>query len=103
VHVSLDDFGTGYSSLGYLRRLPLDGVKIDRSLTPAADDHVGIGLVQGVIHLCHALGLEIVAEGVEEDAQEQLLARLGCDRLQGHHIGRPHRGDEAPELRAGRT
>ena len=90
VHLSLDDFGTGYSSLSYLRDLPLDSVKIDRSLitdiihTPRAAD-----LAAAIIDMGHALDLEVIAEGIETREQAALLQALGCDIAQGYYFARP--------------
>ncbi|HET9692518.1 MAG TPA: EAL domain-containing protein [Acidimicrobiales bacterium] len=87
VKVGLDDFGTGYSSLSYLRVFPLDFVKIDRSFVAeltARATGTGTAIVASVVHLSHALGMEVVAEGVETAAQAEQLATLGCDRAQGH-------------------
>jgi diguanylate cyclase (GGDEF)-like protein/PAS domain S-box-containing protein len=84
VKLSLDDFGTGYSSLAYLSRLPIRQIKIDRSFIAGLGerkDHET--LVRGIIRLGHALGLEIVAEGVEDDAQRRVLTALGCRLAQG--------------------
>jgi len=84
VQVGLDDFGTGYSSLGYLRQFPLDFVKIDRSfihdLVRTDSDRA---IVAATIGLCHALGLVVVAEGVETQGQLHVLESLDCDRMQG--------------------
>jgi len=84
VRVGLDDFGTGYSSLSYLRLFPLDFVKIDRSFVHEID-HTGTAraIVAAIIDLSHALGMAVVAEGVETEAQVGLLVELGCDRAQG--------------------
>ena len=91
VHLVLDDFGTGYSSLHRLRGLPIDGLKIDRSFvedltTPGSPSEL---LVGGVVRVCAALGVGVVAEGVETDAQRDQLARLGCLLAQGFLLARP--------------
>src|SRR5439155_8090570 len=90
VEVGLDDFGTGYSSLAYLRQFPLDFVKIDRSFvqgltTTAGED----AIVAAIVGLAHAIGLYVVAEGVETAGQLEALNRLGCDRAQGFLLARP--------------
>lgn len=85
VTVSLDDFGTGYSSLSYLKRFPVDAIKIDKSfISDLADDEDSARLVQAVIGMTHSLGLKLVAEGVETEAQIDLLRAWGCDQYQGH-------------------
>ena len=90
VRLSIDDFGTGYSSLAYLKRLPVDELKIDRSfVTNMERDLDDARIVQSTIGLAHNLGLTVVAEGVETDKAWALLARLGCDEGQGYGIGRP--------------
>ncbi|GIF45047.1 putative bifunctional diguanylate cyclase/phosphodiesterase [Actinoplanes xinjiangensis] len=90
VRIAIDDFGTGYSSLGYLRDLPVDILKIDRSLMPAGeDDHRQIALVRTVVDLARSLSLTTVAEGVETAFHATLLQELGCDRGQGYHFARP--------------
>ncbi|MBP8272005.1 MAG: EAL domain-containing protein [Sphaerotilus sp.] len=95
VHLSIDDFGTGYSSLAYLKRLPVDELKIDRSfVTNMERDLDDARIVQSTIGLAHNLGLTVVAEGVETDKAWALLARLGCDEGQGYGIGRPMPSDE---------
>jgi len=88
--VGLDDFGTGYSSLGYLRRLPLDFIKIDGTLTSDIDgDQEGRAIVKAIITMADALALDVIAEGIETDAQARTLADLGCSYAQGFHFGRP--------------
>ena len=90
VQISVDDFGTGYSSLAYLRDLPVDELKLDRSFVfPMADDPRAAALVAATIDLAHNLGLRMVAEGVETDIAYTELARLGCDQAQGYYMSRP--------------
>ncbi|SFK91662.1 putative bifunctional diguanylate cyclase/phosphodiesterase [Geodermatophilus ruber] len=90
VRLSVDDFGTGYSSLSYLKRLPVQEVKIDRSfvisLREGGED---VAIVRAIIDLGRHLGLEVVAEGVEDQVTADLLAGMGCDIIQGWHLGRP--------------
>ena len=90
VHISIDDFGTGYSSLAYLRKLPAEELKIDRSfvldLETSSDARA---VVDAVVKLAQALGLKVVAEGVETEAQNQILRALGCDQLQGFLFAKP--------------
>ena len=90
VLISVDDFGTGYSSMSYLRRLPIDRLKIDRSfineITARADD---ASIVQAIVSLAHSLRLKVIAEGVETIAQLDFLKRIGCDQYQGFHFSRP--------------
>lgn len=84
VRVSVDDFGTGYSSFAYLRRLPADAIKIDRSFVVAiADSRADAALAESIVSMGRALGLEVIAEGVETAAQRDLLAGYGCDLMQG--------------------
>jgi diguanylate cyclase (GGDEF)-like protein len=94
VRTAVDDFGTGYSSLAYLNRLPLDAVKIDRSFIKNLLADTGTAtIVRTAIDLSHALGLEAVAEGVEDEALLQRLGHMGCDRVQGFFIARPMPAD----------
>jgi len=90
VTVAIDDFGTGYSSLAYLRRLPIDVLKIDRSFVVEAEaDANGQAIIQTILMLGKTLNLVVVAEGVETARQADLLRTLGCDLLQGYYFARP--------------
>ncbi|EGR7967439.1 EAL domain-containing protein [Vibrio vulnificus] len=89
-HLSIDDFGTGYSSLGYLQRLPVNELKVDKSfvlnMLENPNDKV---IVSSTIHLAHSLGLQVVAEGVESYALFESLKELGCDEIQGYCVSKP--------------
>jgi diguanylate cyclase (GGDEF)-like protein len=96
VRLSIDDFGTGYSSLAYLKRLPVDEVKLDKSfvlgLTSDPDD---AAIVRSTVELARNLGLRMVAEGVEDQATWDALAAMGCELAQGYHLARPMPADQA--------
>ena len=95
VHLVLDDFGTGYSSLAYLKHLPLDTIKIDRSFVNGLDnDDANLPIVEAVIALAHGLGIEVVAEGIETVEQLDRLRSLVCDRGQGYFYARPQPPEE---------
>jgi diguanylate cyclase (GGDEF)-like protein/PAS domain S-box-containing protein len=96
VSISIDDFGTGYSSLSYLKRFPVDKLKVDRSFTteiPGDADQCAI--VSAIVALAHALDIQVIAEGVETDAQRDFLRDCGCDYLQGYLTGKPADADTA--------
>jgi EAL domain-containing protein (putative c-di-GMP-specific phosphodiesterase class I) len=99
VRLAIDDFGTGYSSLSYLRRLPVSAVKIDRSfILDLGADHEGSTIVASVIGLAHALGMEIIAEGVESLEHVSVLLALECDHAQGYYFSPPVLPDAALDL-----
>jgi diguanylate cyclase (GGDEF)-like protein/PAS domain S-box-containing protein len=91
VAIAIDDFGTGYSSLAYLRRYPIDVIKVDKAFVDGLEDSdpKPTAVVAAVINLAHALGVVALAEGVETEAQHGALERLGCDQCQGYYFGKP--------------
>ncbi|TLY54217.1 MAG: EAL domain-containing protein [Gammaproteobacteria bacterium] len=99
LRVAIDDFGTGYSSLGYLAKLPVQALKIDRSfIISLLTDSTARTLVQTINSLAHTLGLEVIAEGVEEEEQAKALLLMHCDQIQGYLISRPVPFDEMTRL-----
>ena len=95
VTLSIDDFGTGYSSLAYLKRFPIDTLKIDKSfvlnLTEDADSRA---IALAIVSMAHSLRLKVIAEGVEDASQAKILAEMGCDEAQGYWYARPMAGDQ---------
>ena len=90
VRISLDDFGTGYTSLAQLKGLPVDKMKIDRCfIADLPHDRKSAAITRAIVQLAQGLGIQVVAEGVETDAQRRFLAEHGCDALQGHAISEP--------------
>lgn len=98
IKILLDDFGTGYSSLSYVNRLPIDKLKIDRSLIMNLEkDYKSTMIVKSIIKMAHSLDIRIVAEGIETEKQFEILKKFGCDRIQGYFIGKPMEASEFEE------
>jgi len=90
ITISFDDFGTGYSSLNYLKKFPVDVLKIDRAFVrDIVPEKSGIAMISAMISLAHALNLEVVAEGVEEEAELKVLREQGCEYVQGYYFSKP--------------
>ena len=101
VKVWLDDFGTGFSGLSHLRRVPVDGVKIDRSfIADVLRDPDDLALTSAIIAMAHSLGIQVVAEGVEKEGQYAILRERGCDMAQGYWLGHPMHNEEFIRLLA---
>ena len=96
--LSIDDFGTGYSSLSYLQQLPIDCLKIDRSFIREITEAKEGQIARAIAGLAHGLGLAVVAEGIETEAQERAARLWGCDQLQGFRYSPPVSADEIPRL-----
>jgi diguanylate cyclase len=101
IRIAVDDFGTGYSALSYLRRLPIDILKIDRSfITHIQDDHESWIIGEALVRLGRALKLTVIAEGIETDGQHQALRQMACAQGQGFHFARPQDASRTAELLA---
>lgn len=99
IHISIDDFGTGYSSLGYLKKFPIDTLKIDQSFISDMDkDHDSETIVSLIISMAHTLNLKVIAEGVETKRQLTFLKKQKCDMLQGYLFSKPLPGNKFEEL-----
>jgi diguanylate cyclase (GGDEF)-like protein len=104
VQLVLDDFGTGYSSLSYLRNFPLDGVKVDRAFTDGlGGSERDAAIMRAIVEMCSALGLSVVAEGVESAAQLEQLEKLGCHHVQGYLLCRPMPAEQLTGFLASRV
>ncbi|KQT55248.1 MULTISPECIES: EAL domain-containing protein [unclassified Aureimonas] len=98
IHIAMDDFGTGYSSLGYLSRFPFDKVKIDQSFVRDLSKRENIAVVRAVVGLSKAMGISVIAEGVETRQQLETLLEEGCHEMQGYHFSRPRPIAELPQF-----
>jgi EAL domain-containing protein (putative c-di-GMP-specific phosphodiesterase class I) len=104
VRLALDDFGSGYSSLSYLQRLPFDKVKIDRSFVTSLDQSANGGvIIQAVVTVGRALGMDVVIEGIETEQQRVLAKLVGCNEMQGDLFARPAPPEEIERLLAEAT
>jgi diguanylate cyclase (GGDEF)-like protein/PAS domain S-box-containing protein len=101
IEINIDDFGTGYSNLGYLKRLPVSALKIDRTFVAMIDESGGSDeIVRAIVTLARNLGLKVVAEGVENETQLAVLKSLDCENAQGYYFARPMRRDQLLEFLA---
>ena len=99
VRLAIDDFGTGFSSLSYLKRFPVDILKIDRAFVDGLPDDKGdVSLVEAILAMTRSLELDAVAEGVEDEAQRDFLHRIGCTHMQGYYFAKPLPPEVLPEL-----
>jgi EAL domain-containing protein (putative c-di-GMP-specific phosphodiesterase class I) len=99
INLALDDFGTGYSALSYLRRFPMDRIKIDRSFVNEIDTNQSdAALARAIIGMAHGLNMQVIAEGVETQAQLDLLKHYGCDEAQGYLLAKPMAPAGIPNL-----
>jgi len=100
VAISIDDFGTGFSSLSYVKRLPVDRLKIDQSFVRVLSDASDRAIIAAIVNLAHSLGMDVVAEGIETMEQLEYVRGAGCDAVQGHYCGRPMPASEFEDFLA---
>ena len=99
MRISIDDFGTGYSSLSYLHKFSVDKLKVDKSFVRDLENNrENAEIIKAIVSLGHALGLDVIAEGCENEEQLEMLKSLGCDLVQGFYIARPLPADKAEEF-----
>jgi diguanylate cyclase (GGDEF)-like protein/PAS domain S-box-containing protein len=104
INLAIDDFGTGYSSLSYLKQLPVQALKIDRSFVQDIDEHgENVKLAAAIIALAHGMELQVIAEGVETEAQRLYLANHGCDQFQGFYFDKPMPAEDFAQRLAAQT
>jgi EAL domain-containing protein (putative c-di-GMP-specific phosphodiesterase class I) len=104
IRISVDDFGTGYSSLAYVKRFPIDVLKIDRSfITDVTTNPADAAITGAIIDMAHSMDVRVVAEGVETAEQLDFLRQRGCDEIQGYYFARPLPPVEITELLLKRT
>jgi EAL domain-containing protein (putative c-di-GMP-specific phosphodiesterase class I) len=100
----MDDFGTGYSSLAYLKRFPLDILKVDQSFVRnAISDHGDAAIVRTVVAMAHSFGMKVIAEGVETEAHLTFLSGLGCEYYQGYLFSKPLPAQDVARLLSGES
>ena len=101
IRFSMDDFGTGFSSLSYLRRLPIDTLKIDKTfIDTVVTDNPTRTIAETIIEMGKKLGFHTIAEGVEDEVQFDLLRDIGCDNIQGYYMGKPMVSEKIEEMLA---
>lgn len=98
IHLAMDDFGTGYSSLAYLKQFPLNTLKVDKAFIDDMKTERGRNMVDSIVTIAHNLDLHVVAEGVEQAAQIEVLKKLHCETVQGYYYSKPLSKDEFTEF-----
>ena len=103
IKLAIDDFGTGYSSLTYLQQLPVDYLKLDKSMIDSIEETRGAHVIRTTIALAQGLGLISIAEGVEHRSQRDLLKQMGCEMIQGYWFSRPQPADQLQAFLSGKA